>query len=251
MIEALLPADMSAATGAGLMGISFLGSFITAVFGIGGGVMVLAVLASLLPPVALIPIHGVVQLGSNAGRTAIMASHIDRPTFTYFLAGAVLGITIGALAAMVVIDFSPAIVQIAVGGFILWTIFFKPPVFLAHSAWVAGAFSSLLTMFFGATGPFVSAYIRTLGFERMRYVATHASCMTLQHGFKVLAFGFLGFAFGPYIWLILGMIAFGFLGTVIGKRVLMKIDEALFKKVLQGILILLSLRLIWAGATSL
>lgn len=251
MIDAFLPPEISAAAGAALMGISFLGSFITAAFGIGGGVVVLAVLASLLPPVALIPIHGVVQLGSNAGRTAIMASHIDRSTFSVFLVGAAVGVTLGALAAMVVIGFSPAIVQIAVGAFILWTIFFKPPIFLAQSAWIAGAFSSLLTMFFGATGPFVAAYVRTLGFERMRHVATHAACMTLQHGFKVIAFGLLGFAFGPYLWLVIGMIAFGFLGTVVGKRVLMKIDEAVFKKVLQGILIVLSLRLIWAGATSL
>lgn len=248
MIEALLPPDMSLTVAGALMAISFLGSFITAAFGIGGGVVVLAVLASLLPPAALIPIHGVVQLGSNAGRTAIMRSHIDRATLAVFLIGTTVGVIIGAL---VVFELPPAIIQIAVGLFILWTIFFKPPAFLRHSAWIAGGFSSLLTMFFGATGPFVAAYIRTLNFEKMRHVATHAACMTAQHGLKVVAFGMLGFAFGPYLALIAGMIAFGFAGTLVGKRVLMKIDEALFKTALKTILIVLALRLVWAGATSL
>ena len=73
------------------------------------------------------------------------------------------------------------------------------------------------------------------------------ACMTAQHLLKVVAFGVLGFAFGPYVVLIAGLIAFGFLGTIAGKRLLMKIDEALFKKVLNAILIVLSLRLIWAG----
>jgi hypothetical protein len=37
-------------------------------FGIGGGAALLAVMASLVPPAALIPVHGVVQVGSNLGR---------------------------------------------------------------------------------------------------------------------------------------------------------------------------------------
>lgn len=248
MIEQLLPPEVSPMIALALLAISFLGSFITAAFGIGGGVVVLAVLASLLPPAALIPVHGVVQLGSNAGRTFLMRAYIDRPTLGVFLIGAVVGIVIGGL---VVFELSPAIIQIAVGLFILWTIFFKPPAFLRHSAWLAGGFSSVLTMFFGATGPFVAAYVRTLGFDKMRYVATHSSCMVFQHGLKVIAFGILGFAFGPYVGLIAGMIAVGFLGTMAGKRVLMKIDERIFTRVLQTILILLAARLVWAGATEL
>ena len=55
-----------------LIAASLVTSFITAAFGIGGGVVLLAFLALVLPPVALIPVHGVVQLGSNGGRVAIM-----------------------------------------------------------------------------------------------------------------------------------------------------------------------------------
>ncbi|MEM7190011.1 MAG: sulfite exporter TauE/SafE family protein [Pseudomonadota bacterium] len=247
-LESILPAEIDPLIAVGLLAISFLGSFITAAFGIGGGVVVLAVLASLLPPAALIPVHGVVQLGSNAGRTLIMRAHISWPIIGSFLIGALIGVGIGG---MIVIDLPASVIQIVVGLFVLWTIFFKPPAFLRKAAWIAGGVSSLLTMFFGATGPFVAGYIKAQGFDRMGHVATHAACMTLQHGLKVLAFGLLGFAFGPYIFLIAGMIAVGFLGTIVGRRVLMKIDERLFGLALNGILIALSLRLIWAGATEL
>ncbi|MEM7058299.1 MAG: sulfite exporter TauE/SafE family protein [Pseudomonadota bacterium] len=244
---ALLPPDMGAVVAVGLMGISFVTSLITAAFGIGGGVILIAVLASLLPPAALIPVHAVVQVGSNAGRALIMRAHIDWPVWGVFLIGTVVGVAIGGV---IVVDLPPAVIQITVGLFILWTIIGKPPAFLRHSAWLAGGVSSVLTMFFGATGPFVAAYLKTQNYDRMTQVAMQGACMTAQHLLKVVAFGVLGFAFGPYIILTVGMIGFGFLGTIVGRRILMNIDEALFKRVLSIILVVLALRLIWAGAST-
>lgn len=247
MIDSLLPADMGLLTASLLMFVSLLCSLITAAFGIGGGVVMIAVLASILPPAALIPVHAVVQVGSNAGRALIMLKHVDWPTWGIFLVGTVFGIALGGI---IVIDLPPEWIQIGVGTFILWTIFFKPPKFLRYSAWLAGGISSVLTMFFGATGPFVSAYLKTREYDRMSQVAMQGACMTAQHLLKVVAFGVLGFAFGPYIVIIAGMIGFGFLGTVIGRRILLKLDEKRFKFALNAILIVLSLRLIWAGAST-
>lgn len=247
MITELLPPGIGLLAAGSLMAISFVASLITAAFGIGGGVVMIAVLASILPPAALIPVHAVVQVGSNAGRALIMRAHIDWPVWWVFLVGTVVGVAVGGVVA---VDLPPAIIQIGIGLFILWTIFLKPPAFLRHSAWLAGGVSSVLTMFFGATGPFVSAYLKTRQYDRMTQVAMQGACMTAQHLLKVVAFGILGFAFGPYVVLIFGLIGFGFLGTIAGKRLLMKIDEALFKKVLNGILILLSARLIWVGLSA-
>ena len=47
------------------------------------------------------------------------------------------------------------------------------------------------------------------------------------------------------------MIASGFLGTLAGRQVLMRIDEQKFKFALNAILVLLALRLIWAGGMTL
>jgi hypothetical protein len=91
----------------------------------------------------------------------------------------------------------------------------------------AGAFSSFLTMFFGATGQFVAALVKTMKQSPLDHVATHVTMMTIQHLLKIVAFGILGFAFGPYAILIVAMIASGFLGTVVGKQVLVRMGEAI------------------------
>jgi uncharacterized protein len=46
-------------------------SLLTASLGAGGGVMLLGVMAQILPPQLVIPLQGVVQLGSNAGPAAM------------------------------------------------------------------------------------------------------------------------------------------------------------------------------------
>ena len=244
MIEGALHAGLGWAVAGGLVGASFATSFITAAFGIGGGGVLLAILASLLPPVALIPVHGLVQFGSNAGRAVIMFRHRDLGVLVPFAGGSLVGV---ALGGSVVVQLPPDILRIGVGLFILWSVLAAPPAFMRRSAALAGGFSSFLTMFFGGTGPFVAAYVKTMGFARMTHVATHALLMTVQHLLKTVAFGFLGFAFSLWMPLIAAMIVSGFLGTVAGRQVLVRIDEKRFKIALNAILIVLALRLIWAG----
>ncbi|MGC1428969.1 MAG: sulfite exporter TauE/SafE family protein [Albidovulum sp.] len=231
-----------------LLAFSFAGSFITVAFGIGGGAVMLAVMATLLPAAAIIPVHGLVQLGSNVGRGAIMAKYMRLDLLGGFTLGAVIGIFLGG---SFVVQLQAGWIQVGVGLFILWSILAKPPAFLRRSGLVTGAFSSFLTMFFGGTGPFVATYVKAQQLERHAHVANHAMLMTVQHFLKTLAFGFLGFAFSTWAGLIALMIAFGVLGTLTGRLMLARIDERRFKLALNAILALLALRLIYAGASEL
>ena len=74
--------------------------------------------------------------------------------------------------------------------------------------------------------------------------------MTFQHLFKAVAFGVLGFAFGPYWPLLIGLLAFGAVGTYCGRFALDYLPERLFRVSLRSILTLLGLRLLYAAATS-
>jgi uncharacterized membrane protein YfcA len=228
--------------------VSFVSSFITAAFGIGGGAVMLAVLASLLPAAAIIPVHGLVQLGSNFGRAAILFKHLHTGVVAPFFIGALIGVGFGGIF---VVQLHAGTIQIGVGLFILWSILFTPPSFMRKSSAIAGVFSSFLTMFFGGTGPFVASYIKTLQLDRLAHVATHSTLMTIQHLLKTIAFGLLGFAFSDWAGLICLLIAFGFAGTVMGRHVLARIDEKKFKFALTAILTVLALRLIYAGGTDL
>ena len=74
-----LPTGLSEFTVYFLIFTSMATSFITSAFGIGGGAILLGLMAIKLPPIALLPIHGVVQIGSNLGRTIIFLKDIKIP----------------------------------------------------------------------------------------------------------------------------------------------------------------------------
>jgi uncharacterized membrane protein YfcA len=229
---------------AGLLLASFLGSFITVALGIGGGALLLAVMASLMPPAALIPVHGVIQLGSNLSRVALLRQHIHWPPVSAFAIGSLIGVSMGGAVA---VNLPPAMVQIGVGLFVIWSVMFRPPPWLSRLPLATGVLSSFLTMFFGATGVFVANFSKSLSLSRQPHVATHATLMTLQHLLKVLAFGVLGVAFGPWVIFILAMIVAGFCGTLAGRLVLNRLSDRGFKLALDVILVLVSIRLIWNG----
>jgi uncharacterized membrane protein YfcA len=231
-----------------LAALSLASSFMTAALGIGGGAVMLAALAMLLPAAAIIPVHGLVQVGSNVGRLAIMWRNVHVAVVPSFLAGAVAGI---ALGGAFVVQLPAGAILVGVGSFILWSVFFRPPALMRRSAGLTGIISSFLTMFVGGTGPFVASFVKGQNLDRMQHVGTHAALMTIQHLLKVVTFGLLGFVFSQWIGLVALLIAAGFAGTLAGRAVLTRIDEALFLKALNLILIVLALRLIWSGATRL
>ncbi|MEQ8368830.1 MAG: sulfite exporter TauE/SafE family protein [Roseicyclus sp.] len=245
---ALLPEGLSLVAFWVIMAASFAGSFITAAFGIGGGGLVLAVLATLVPPAALIPIHGVVQAGSNAGRMVMLWREIFWPALPWFAVGTLIGVSIGG---MVAVELPPQYVQIGIGLFVIYTVVARAPRWFSRWPILTGLVSSFLTMFFGATGLFVASFTKSHALPRHAHVATHATLMTLQHGLKVVVFGLLGFAYGDWIWVIMLMIAVGLAGTYAGKLILNRLTDARFGVALNILLILISLRLIWQGVSTL
>ena len=243
-LVSLLPPAMTLLDGGLLVMASLVTSFITAAFGIGGGVVLLVFLALVLPPVALIPVHGIVQLGSNAGRACIMLKEVMWRPILPFVVGAMIG---AGLGGRVVVQLPPWVVQLALGVFIIWAVFAKLPPIQQRYVLLGGVVSSFLTMFFGATGNFIAAMVKSMNLDPVPHVATHSLMMTFQHLVKVLIFGLIGFQFGPYMILIFGMVISGFIGTVIGSRFLTKAGGRYFKPVLNTILFLAATRLIWAG----
>lgn len=246
----LLPPDVSALAGIGLVALSLFTSALTAAAGIGGGLVLLSVMASFLPPVIVIPIHGVVQLGSNAGRAALLRQHIDRGILLPFALGSVLGIVLGA---KLFVALPTPVLEIILGLFILacvWLPKLKASRIANRGFLLVGAVGSFVTMFVGATGPFVASFITPERLERHAVVATHATCMTVQHTLKVAAFGFLGFAFLPWVPLLAAMIAAGFLGTMLGKRLLDRLPHHVFARAFKIILTVLAARLLYAAASA-
>ena len=234
-----------------LCGISFVGSLIAAALGLGGGLLVLATMTLFLSPTVLIPIHGIVQIGSNGFRAVLLRREILYRIAPAFIIGTLIGSYIGG---QTVFALETWILQLILGLFVLYATW--APKFRSSDPGPAqffgcGMFGGFATMFIGGSGPLVAPFVNAACPTRQQVVGTHATLMTFQHLFKVIVFGALGFAFGPYIPLLVGLLLFGAVGTYAGRTVLDRLPEKVFRIGLQTVLTLLALRLLYAAAMTL
>lgn len=244
-LSALLPDPVSLPAASLLILTSFFTSALTAAVGLGGGVALIAVMASLMPLNALVPVHGVVQIGSNGGRALVQIRHVDWTIVAWFTLGALLGAALGGTLA---IQLPAEGLRLGLAAFVLWVVWGKPPKFgnMQKRAMAAAGFAStFLSMFFGAAGPIGGAVLSTFGLPRHGFVANQAVTALTMHIFKIFAFGLLGFAFAPWVWLIVLMIFSGFLGTLAGSRLLGKMNEATFRTGFKWVMTALALNLLW------
>lgn len=228
-----------------LVTVSGLTSFFTASFGAGGGVMLLGVMAQVLPPQLIIPLHGVAQLGSNAGRAAMSWRHIDWKLIGAFLPGALLGALLGSF---VLVALPPAIMYLTIALFILYLCWGPKLPKMVLGKWgtsMAGAITTFITLFAGATGPLVAAFVKQIHADRFRTVATFAAAMSLQHILKVTVFEVAGFPLEAWLPLLACMVISGAVGTWVGLRLLKRMPDRYFHRIFNIVLTLMALRLIW------
>ncbi|MEQ9396393.1 TSUP family transporter [Haliea sp.] len=228
-----------------LVACSVLSSMITASLGAGGGVLLLLLMALWLPPAALIPVHGIIQLGSNGGRVLLTWRHIDWRLIAFFAPGVVAGALLGA---WLLVELPMWLWQSTIACFVLYLCWGPrlPRMALgAPGTFVAAALTSFASMFVGATGPLVAAFVKQVQRDRFATVATFSAAMTLQHAPKALVFGFAGFVFLDWLVFIAVMISAGLVGTWSGIHLLRYISDRRFAVGLNLLLTLLALRLLW------
>ena len=232
----LLPPDVSLAASATLVIAAFFTAALTAAVGLGGGILLLALMALFVPAAAIVPLHGVVQLASNAGRALVQGRHARASVVAWFALGAIFGVVAGG---QVVFALPPAVLRGVLAVFLLYAVWGPRPRIGRAGPWVlvvGGIVASFLTMFVGATGPFVMTVLIPTTTDRLQLVGSHAIGMTLQHGLKVAVFGALGFAFGPWLGLLAAMVTSGFLGTLVGARILRRTSETRFRAVFRAMM---------------
>ena len=244
-LSQFMPQDLSSWEIMFLVAMNFFASALTISVGLGGGVIMLAILANIVPIGAVVPVHGVVLMGNNVSRSFVLRKHITWSIAAWFIGGTILGVM---FAAPLVITLPKAWLFVAIGLFILYTVWGQSGFLTRFSKqvyFIGGTVTGFLTLFIGATGPLVAALLPKKQLEPQQIVATHGFLMSFQHGIKLVAFGALGFAFAQWLGLIVLMIMAGYLGAFMGSKILQKIPKALFKKIFSIVLCLLALRLFY------
>lgn len=225
-------------------------SAITAAFGLGGGVIMLALLVNFLPVAVVIPIHAVIQLGSNTGRTILMRQHIVWHIFAYFCLGAIIGAAVGG---QFVVALPEAVLLGILGLFILYITWGPKPKNLKLGKigyMLGGVITTFATMFIGATGPLAMALLPRKSLEKQQISGTHGSLLVVQHGLKIVVFGFLGFQFNAWVIFLALMVAAGFFGTMFGRKILQRLPSKYFQNGITLILTIMAVRMLYIAVNS-
>ena len=228
----------------GLGVITFLTSVIAAVVGIGGGMMLIAILPSFLPVNALIPVHGLTQVSSNLSRAIFGYKDVQYEVVPKFLIGSILGI---AFFVGILNFISLEYVPLFIGVYILlslWSQKFNEKIKRYENYYLAGFFQTGLLMVVGATGPLTMTLLFKDYNDKDKVVATGAALMSITHFLKVVVFIYFGFVFFDYIWIIISMIIGAVVGSFVGTKLRNIIDGKRFTIILKVLLTILALNLI-------
>ena len=199
-----------------LLPLALLTSTLAAVFGMGGGVPLIAVMPGLVPAAAIIPLHAATQLASNGSRALFGWRHIDPSLIPPFALGGAAGAWAGA-AVFSRLDLSwlPAII-----GTVILLLTWLPAPRVRGSGGLAlvflGFYQTGLGMLVGASGPLGAAVLARRDTRRDWLVVNTAVYMSANHLLRVAAFALMGFAFAQYWVLLLGMVVAVIAGSWLG-----------------------------------
>ena len=208
-------------------------SFISGIFGMAGGMLLIGFLLAVLPvPVAMV-FHGIIQIAANAWRAWLWRHHVKWSVVFQFGAGAATSLVFFSF-----LDFVPdkAVVLMAVGltPFVALAVpqRWAPNIERGGQAFLAGAIGGGIQLVSGVTGPLLDIFYVRTGMTRQVNVATKAAAQVLGHLTKVAYFGALiDNPAGRDLeqWLVMGYACvFAVLGTTLSRRFLDRMSDKQF-----------------------
>lgn len=229
---------------------------ISGVFGMAGGMILMAFLTFAFPVGAAMMLHGATQAVSNGYRAIINWRDIVWPLVATNMLGAV-----AALALFMGVSFVPdkATVLLVLGA-IPFVAFAVPKswgldITRPFVSPLCGFVVTVLTLTAGVAGPILDVFFVRSPLTRHQIVATKAVTQTLQHLTKLLYFGVLAAHLLPAAelswWIYLAVAPLAMLGTTLGKMVLDRMNDGQFRSWSRNILFVLGALLIWQGSSLL
>jgi uncharacterized membrane protein YfcA len=242
-------------------------SIISAIIGMGGGIMLLAVMFAFLSHADTIPTHGAVQLASNGTRLLAFIRHVHWPTIRRFVWGAVPGAALGGVLLYWLrhgnIESTEPYLKIIIGGYVLLMTFLPrsksnrtqpQPLNRPTSAMpgqttfmLFGLLAGSLGLTVGAIGPLIAPLFLRFNFVKEQLIATKAVCQACVHLLKIPAFLLLGSEFVQYdkLWqYIVIMSVMVIPGTLAGKWLLRFVSEGMFVTLYKAALFVAGLKVL-------
>ena len=206
-------------------------AFLSGLFGMAGGLILIGVLLALMPLPTAMVLHAITQMASNGWRAFLWRSHIQwRPVSVYLIGCAV------ALAAWSITRYVPdkpvALLLLGVTPFMARLL---PPGLKPDpaSVWQGTLYGSIcmgLMLMTGVSGPLLDTFFLGGHFDRRGIVATKAACQVASHFVKLIYFGGIidqAATFDPVLAAV--AIAASMTGTTLARRILEAMTDLQFR----------------------
>ena len=207
-------------------------SFLSGIFGMAGGLILMGVLLAILPLPEAMALHAVTQMASNGWRGLLWWRHAQWRAAATFLTGCAVALLAWSLLryvpstplALLLLGVSPFVVRLLPPSF-------KPdPERLTHGL-LYGSCSMTLMLLAGVSGPLIDTYFLGGTLERRQIVATKAVCQVLSHGAKFVYFGGLvDNAAGLDPVMAASAVVASMIGTSLARPVLEKLSDVQFRR---------------------
>ncbi|MBR9835213.1 MAG: TSUP family transporter [Alphaproteobacteria bacterium] len=216
-------------------------SFISGIFGMAGGLILMGVLAALVSVAMAMIIHGSIQMVANGYRAYLLRDAIDWQVFRAYCLGAGLGV-----AALFFVSWTPEkralYLLLGLTPMLIWLPKDRLHLDIKRTdhAILAGALVQGLNTLAGVAGPLLDLFFVRAEMTRQQIVATKSVTQCLSHLIKV---GFwsvpvvsaAGWAAMPPYWLILAAIPLSMMGTKLGGLILERMTDVNFRHWMKGL----------------
>jgi len=206
-------------------------SFLSGIFGMAGGLILIGVLLAILPVPDAMALHAITQMASNGWRAILWIKHVRWAPVGAFGLGCGAALALWSIAqlvpskpiALLFLGLTPFLVRLLPNRL-------RPnPESLLHGG-AYGAACMALMLVTGVSGPLLDSYFLGGKMDRKQIVATKAMCQLMAHALKLAYFGGIITQAASIDPVMAGLaIAASMLGTTLARRVLEALTEAQFR----------------------
>jgi uncharacterized membrane protein YfcA len=206
-------------------------AFLSGLFGMAGGLILIGVLLALMPLPTAMVLHAITQMASNGWRAFLWRAHIRWRPVAVYLIGCALALGLWSLAryvpdkpvALLLLGVTPFMVRMTPRGL-------KPDPESVVQGATYGMICMGLMLMTGVSGPLMDTFFLGARFDRRSIVATKATCQIASHFTKLIYFGGIIDQAATLDPVLAGVaVAASMFGTTLARRILEAMSEQQFR----------------------
>ena len=207
-------------------------SFISGLFGMAGGMILVGVLLAYFDVATAMVIFSLIQLVANGWRAVLWARFVLWRIFFVYVSGAVISFAVMRYVAIV-----PGKAAVYLGlGMMPFLIELLPMKARPNIEWrgvpfITGVLTTVIQLLTGVGGLFLDIFFQKSTLDRKTTIATKAVTQTFSHIIRAAYFGsFIGVSDAVPLWTYLPAIALSIAGTSLAAKVLERMTDDGFRQ---------------------